>query len=148
MVYNIKDDNGNVTVEPNKINQYWQNYFENLLNSARENTDEGTEKIEAAEKGEQEEEEISREELEEALKKMTNDKILRCDGLPIELIKEEGNILYWEYCKKVWNEEIILQEWGRAIILPIYQEKGGSKKRGNYKDIFRISHVAKLYKNS
>lgn len=36
MVYNVKNEEGNVIADPNKINEKWQSCFKNLLNAGVE----------------------------------------------------------------------------------------------------------------
>ncbi|XP_076065285.1 uncharacterized protein LOC143039296 [Oratosquilla oratoria] len=123
MVHNIKDDKGNVIVEPNKINEKWQSYFKNLLNVGGEDIDEGIENEEDVKERQDQDDEITRNELQEAPKKMKNDKSPGCDALPIELIKEGSDALKEKILtilNKAWREETIPQSWGKTIILPVH----------------------------
>ncbi len=74
-VHNIKDEDGNVIVEGHKINERWQDYFKDLLNAGVEDVDE--EEVGEVEQGQ--EDLITMEEMERALKKMKRDKSPGCD---------------------------------------------------------------------
>ncbi len=86
MIHYIKDQEGNVIVKGYKINQRWQEYFWNFLNVNSEDVDE--EDWSGEEQENVRENLITREELEEALKGMKNDRSPGCDGIQTELIKE------------------------------------------------------------
>ncbi len=72
-VHNIKDEDGNVIVEGHKINERWQDYFKDLLNAGvdEEEVEQGQEDL------------ITMEEMERALKKMKRDKSPGCNEIQI-----------------------------------------------------------------
>ncbi len=96
-MHNIKDEDGNVIVEGHKINERWQDYFKDLLNAGVKDVDE-----EEVEQGQ--EDLITMEEMEKALKKMKRDKSPGCDEIQIELVRDWGDRL----------KESILQILNRA----------------------------------
>ncbi len=84
--YNIKDEEGNVITEQEKIQNRWLEYFGELLNAEEGDEEEDLEEEEM----EQDFEEIMVEEFDRALAKMKNGKTPGVDGTPIQLIKEGG----------------------------------------------------------
>ena len=96
MGYNIKDEEGNVIVDSYKINEKWQSYFKELLNAGREDIvedKETEEEVGEVDERQEQDNEITRDELEGTLKKMKNDEAPGCDALPTEPIKEGSTIL-------------------------------------------------------
>ena len=46
---------------------------------------------------------------------------------------------------KAWTEGCVPEDWGKAIIIPIFKGKGDSGHCDNYRGISLINHIAKLY---
>ena len=73
---------------------------------------------------------ITREEVQRALRALPNDKAPGIDETPIELWKssgEEGVTLLWKLCDNMWRCKEWPKDWCRGIFMPIY-------KKGNVKE--------------
>lgn len=143
---NIKNKEGETLVEAGEINNRWTEYFEELLNEREMEEIEGG--VLRRNEEMEEEDEITREELEEAIKKMKNDKAPGEDGIAVELIKEGGEVLrekVLELMNECWRRKEVPENWGKTILIPIYKQKGDSSECKNYRGISLINHMAKIY---
>ena len=144
LTYAVKDKNGELLVEPDKIAERWKEYFQELLN-VPDNIQEGA----GIDDGERDDntDEISTEEVKRELKRMKNGKATGEDDLPIEIIKAGGEDAVDWLCKLfncAYREEKTPKDWQRAVISPIYK-KGDKQDCNNYRGISLLSHVGKLY---
>ena len=58
---------------------------------------------------------------------MKNNKSLVCDRLPAKMFKNGGDaMLIWLHVifNKAWRQGRILDDWGKAVICPVYKSKG------------------------
>jgi len=118
----------------------WQEYFGELLNGGISVTP-----IPAWEdqRAEQEVKDISLDETLRAINRLKNWKAAGSDGIPAELIKYGGLELHktiYELCSRIWNEEIIPEEWNKAIVIPIHK-KGDKMNCKNYRGISLLNTV-------
>ena len=95
---NIKDKNGNSLFDQHTINKRWNEYFEELLNIAENETTQIEEHPVTVEQLEP----ISMEEILKALKKTKNNKSPGSDLIPIEVIKAAGQPML-EFLHKILN---------------------------------------------
>ena len=142
--YNIKDKEGNVLTEQEDIDNRWREYFDELLNAGDEQECQETDDLE-----EEENDEITREEFEWALKECKNSKTPGIDEIPIELIKE-GGILVQQNILKLLNRfylegVVVPEEWCKTLVIPIFKGKGDTGSCQNYRGISLIPHITKLY---
>ena len=89
---------------------------------------------------------ITREEVQTALRALPNDKAPGIDETPIELWKssgEEGVTLLWKLCDKIWRCKEWPNDWCRGIFMPIYK-KGNVKECSNYRTINLMVHARKV----
>ena len=89
---------------------------------------------------------ITREEVQTALRAIPNDKAPGIDETPIELWKssgEEGVTLLWKLCDKIWRCKERPKDWCRGIVMPIYK-KGNVKECSNYRTINLMVHASKV----
>lgn len=80
---------------------------------------------------EKQEEEIEEEEIKKAVKKMKMKKAAGIDGIPMEAWKYAGEIIWKKLVKllgQIWKEGIILSEWKKGIIVPLYKREGRGGK--------------------
>ena len=142
----FKNERGELTSDPEEINETWTNHFQQLLNVQHEHREEQEE--EDQEEYQMDEElDISYDEMETAFRDMVNGKAPGPDELPIELLKEapqniKNSIL--EILNTTWNEGRMPEEWGKSIICPIHK-KGDRNMCGNYRGISLMPHICKLY---
>ena len=90
---------------------------------------------------------ITNEELEGALKSMKKGKAVGDDGLPIEIIAEEGEEEMQHLLRVIqiaYRTENVSEEWQKGVINPIYK-KGEKTECENHQGITLLSHCGKLY---
>ena len=139
----IKDESGIVLRRQDQILRRWKVYFEGLLNE--ENPREWKEDGEINEGMVRE---ISRNEVEEALRKIKAGKAVGADQIPGEVWKslgKEGTDALWDLMKKIWQQEAIPEEWKKSTLVPIYKGKGDIQDCGNYRGIKLMSHTMKVW---
>lgn len=138
----IKNRGGELLVEQEEINAAWGEYFSDLYNQNVIPIPEEPEIL----MEQNAEDPITREEVDDAIRKMKRGKSPGCDGLPAEIFKEGEDIKewLWRVYSSAWNEEKIPEEWGQAIICPIHK-KGDKTECHNYRGISLLSHAGKIY---
>ncbi len=144
--YAIMNKTGELLTKPQEIEERWREYFQELLNVEDVEVDEERNLDIQEEQGENPNE-ISIEEVKEALKKMRSGKAPGDDELPIELFKAAGEecVEWMRYIfSNAWKEEKVPHDWHKAIVCPIYK-KGSKTDCANYRGISLLSHVGKLY---
>ena len=145
--HSIKDKEGSLLTDPSHISRRWREYFEELLNVA-ENMN--MMDVENEVENEQEAEpmqEITTEEVKEAVKRMKNGKAPGDDRLPADIIKklgEEEMIWLTRLINLAWSSCTVPEDWGRAVICPIHK-KGDKADCNNYRGISLLSHISKIY---
>ena len=139
----IKDEQGVVLWEHDKIIERWKGYYGNLLNEENPRTVFGdgvpNEGLTPA---------INRKEVEVALKGMKLGKAMGPDGIPMEVWKslgEEGVDMLLDLLQKIFEQEKMPEEWRDSVIVPIFKEKGDIQDCGNYRGIKMISHTMKIW---
>ena len=146
-VYNIKDsDTEELLTMPADIDEAWKNYFSNLLNP----TDPNQERIEIHPPTENDVnlDVILEEEVERAVRVSKNGKAPGTDLICNELYKL-GTPLTTSWLTKIFDQAYksgkVPDEWGQAIICPIYKNKGDRLKCENYRGISLLNHATKVY---
>lgn len=142
-----KDIDGNLLADPDKIKERWREYFQNLLNPTPiANEDQQAEAFVIPQDN------ISIEpptldEVREAVKRQKSNKSPGIDGIAAELLKEGGPqllaTLHQLICS-IWEEEVIPDDWKKAIICPIYK-KGDKLTCKNYRGISLLSTSYKTF---
>ncbi|KAL4089543.1 hypothetical protein QTP88_024563 [Uroleucon formosanum] len=118
----IKNCHGVIFVIPKEKADRWKEYFTELLNadildnSTRRKNIHGAEPMVS---------EVTREEVNEAIKDLKNWKSPGSDEIPAVLIKYGGkemqNLLF-RICQKIWKDESMPKSWNKAIVVPIYKK--------------------------
>ena len=145
----VKDVNGRV-VKGDAARKRWGEYFEGLLN-----VDDDREAIVVAVGGvevpvfdEENEREISKEEVERALKETKEGKAAGIDEVTAEMLKK-GGVSAVEWLVRLFNICFYLSmvpvEWVCAIIVPLFKGKGSMFECCNYRGISLLSVVGKVY---
>ena len=156
----IKDEQGVVLWEHDKIIERWKGYFGKLLNEENPRTVFGEgltpainrKEVEVAVFGEGLTPAINRKEVEVALKGMKLGKAMGPDGIPVEVWKslgEEGVDMLLDLLQKIFEQEKMPEEWRDSVIVPIFKEKGDIQDCGNYRGIkMIITHHEDLGKSN
>ena len=121
-------------------------YFSELLGNLNEEQDQDHGEEEGLLEEDVEENNITREEVQIALKEMKNGKSPGYDEIPVELPSGSEQMVDWlhQIFSQAWTEGSVPEEWRKAIICPIYkkEDKNDCKKcRG----ISLLSHTGKVY---
>ena len=91
---------------------------------------------------------ITEEEVNAALRSTKNRKAAGVCGIPHELLKYGGEEMVRELTtlfNLIVEEKIVPEEWKRAIIVPIFKNKGSKLDCGNYRSISLISVPSKVF---
>ncbi|GFR73286.1 RNA-directed DNA polymerase from mobile element jockey-like [Elysia marginata] len=127
----IKDQQGEVLTDGEKIKERWREYYTTLLN--KENQRDELEDIPPVEGPI---EELTRKEIIDAIKAMKKGKAARCSGVSTDMIKvleESGVDIMVDIIETVWEEEEMPEDWKQSEIVPIYKQKGDPLDCGNIK---------------
>lgn len=144
---NIKDEAGNILTEEERIMTRWKEYFRKLLNGEDTQTIKNENKDKNIQQEETFNEEITKQEIEEALKTLKYGKAPGHDKITTEMIKKMGGkgiTMLTKLFNKIWRKEEIPRDWEIGIIIPIYK-KGDNKECKNYRGITLLSTVLKLF---
>ena len=98
--------------------------------------------------GEENEREITREEVKRALHEMKGGKAPGLDGVRVEMLRE-GGLTVLEWLVRVFNVCFMLPvvpvDWVIACMVPLYKGKGDVHKCSNFRGISLLSVVGKVY---
>jgi len=116
--------------------EIWKEYFDKLLNTEepRELIKKGNKEIREFEF---DIEELTIEDVKEAIRNLKNNEAAGTDGLHPDLIKYRGNKLLnriYELVRQIWKEERIPEEWKETIIVHIHK-RGDRDRCENYRGI-------------
>ena len=145
----VKDGNGRL-LKGSDARKRWAKYFEDLLNVVEEREAEivAVGGVEVPVMGEVNEREITREEVERALKDTKAGKAPGVDGVRAEMLKEGGETVV-KWLVRLFNVCFILSmvpvDWMCACIVPLYKGKGDVHECGNSRGISLLSVVGKVY---
>ena len=144
----IRNEDGVVVTNEKEKREVFTRYFDKLYN-LQTNPDEEILVDYEVESGELEEEgiSISQAEVEEGLKSLRGRKAPGVCGIPPELLKHGGLAMKRELTKLfnvIVNERIVPAEWKKAIIIPIFKNKGSKLDCSNHRGISLISVPSKL----
>lgn len=145
-IRNIRNEKGELQTKTEDILSTWKKHYTKTFKEDRnpENEYRGNqEQLERIEINE----EISLDEVSQALNKTKNGKAAGPDDLAPELLKKGGQIIInWlkNIYTQAWETETIPEEWEQNIIAPIYK-KGDTTDVGNYRTICLSSVALKIY---
>ncbi|KAL5184476.1 LINE-1 retrotransposable element ORF2 protein [Glycine soja] len=143
----VKDEEGKVLMHEKDIKERWKAYFHNLFNDGY-GYDSSSLDIREEDRNYKYYRRIQKQEVKEALKRMSNGKAVRPDNIPIEVWKTLGD-RGLEWLTKLFNEIMrskrMPEEWRRSTLVPIYKNKGDIQNCANYRGIKLLSHTMKLW---
>ena len=90
--------------------------------------------------------EVTREEVEVAVRKLKNGKAPGSDEIVAELVKNGGQVMVdwlWELLREVWRTKGVPQEWKNAILIPLHKKRS-RKDCNNYRGIALLSVPGKV----
>ncbi|RZB79100.1 DnaJ-like subfamily C member 7 isoform B [Glycine soja] len=143
----VKDEEGKVLVHEKDIKERWKVYFHNLFNDGY-GYDSSSLDTREEDRNYKYYRRIQKQEVKEALKRMSNGKAVGPDNIPIEVWKTLGDRGF-EWLTKLFNEIMrskrMPEEWRRSTLVPIYKNKGDIQNCANYRGIKLMSHTMKLW---
>jgi len=132
----IRNTKGELAMNSKEKAEIWKEYFDKLLNTEepRELIKKGNKEISEFEV---DVEELTIEDVKEAIRNLKNNETAGTDVIHLDLIKYGGNKLLnrmYELVRQIWEEERRPGEWKETIIIPIH--KIGDRDRcENYRGI-------------
>lgn len=141
----LRDDQGHMIIDSEKLTEEWKGHFRDLLNV----TQEEQHKEEIYITADMPVENPSLEETQKALNKLKNHKAPGADEIPAELLKYGGEALHrqiHQLITQIWSEERIPARWKESIIVPIHK-KGDKTKCENYRGISLLNTAYKTLSN-
>lgn len=151
VVKGVKDRQGNLLSEDGAVRKRWAEYFEQLLNVE----DERVARIVAVGNGwrmprlnEQNEVDVTKEEVERALSEVKSGKAPGLDGCMVECLKK-GGVVVVDWLVRLFNvcfdRGMVPLDWCSACVVPLYKGKGDRFECGNSRGISLLSVVGKVY---
>ncbi|KAL5131500.1 LINE-1 retrotransposable element ORF2 protein [Glycine soja] len=143
----VKDEEGKVLVHEKDIKERWKVYFHNLFNDGY-GYDSSSLDTREEDRNYKYYRRIQKQEVKEALKRMSNGKAVGPDNIPIEVWKTLGDRgLEWltELFNEIMRSKRMPEEWRRSTLVSIYKNKGDIQNCANYRGIKLMSHTMKLW---
>ena len=145
----VKDVNGRL-LRGNEARKRWAEYFEELLNvlEDREADIVAVGGVQVPVMGEENEREITIEEVKRALNETKGGKAPGMDGVRVEMLKE-GGVTVLEWLVRLFNIcfmlSIVPVDWVIACMVPLYKGKGDMYECSNFRGISLLRVVGKVY---
>ncbi|KAK3545194.1 hypothetical protein QTP70_001835 [Hemibagrus guttatus] len=140
----IKDRDGRVLTSEQSVQRRWKEYFEELMNVENERE----KRVEGVNSVEQKVDNIRKDEVRKALKRMKSGKAVGPDDIPVEVWKCLGEAAV-EFLANLFNRvlesERMPEEWRRSVLVPIFKNKGDVQSCSNYRGIKLMSHTMKVW---
>ena len=147
----VKNNQGEVVKDQDKILQIWKEYFHNLHNSNSIEQDEDSDtNIINSNVGDHDienEDEITRTELMSAIKKIKVGKAAGIDEIYPEMIIHQGleaNQILLKICQIAYKTKRVPKDWTISKIIPIHKS-GSTMQCENYRGISLLSVAGKVY---
>ena len=140
LMSSIMAADGSLITERRKITERCAEFYSELYNSTEVRPTSSDAKQEPVP-------EVLLEEVEHAMKQMSNNKAPGQDGIPIDVIKQGGPKIFKRIAQlftRCLNERKTPLDWNNAVIILLHK-KGDKKDINNYRPISLISHMSKLF---
>lgn len=130
----IKDRDGRVLTSVESVQRRWKEYFEGLMKEENERE----KRVEGVNSVEQKVDNIRKDEVRKALKRMISGKAIGLENNPVEAYKCLGEVAV-EFLTSLFNRvlesEKMPEEWRRSVLVPIFKNKGDVQNCSNYRGI-------------
>lgn len=139
---NIRDKKGNLILDEKEIANRWTKYLEELYKGPELEQLEN----EARDQIEIEEEKISREEFDRAIKELKGGKATGVDEIPAEILKLGGEELHnrlFELVVEMYDTGIIPKDFEKNIVVPI-PKKVGADNCKDFRTLCLTTHSSKI----
>ena len=140
----IMDESGQPLQKSEERLARWKRHFEKVLNV--QSVVEGNVVEELEDRSEVEITQVTREEVEQAVRKLQNCKAAGEDEIVAELLKNGGDAMIdWllEILQEVWKTKQVPSEWKKAVLVPLHKKKD-RKTCDNYRSISLLSVPGKV----
>src|SRR5664279_1505412 len=141
----IKDKDGVMLTDAEKVKTRWKHYFEDLYNDPNPVDERTLDQLEE-DTDEESTPSIMIEEVSRAIDRLKNRKAPGIDNITAEEIQAategSGLQIIYQLCKRVWDEETFPEEWRKAVIVPIYKKKD-KLDCNNYRGVSLLCHSSK-----
>ena len=143
-VNSIKDKNGDIIIEKNKILERWTEYCSELYNYQLN----GNEQVLTTDESTNDDKDntILKSEIEDAIKTMKKGKSPGVDNIPGELIQAGGEYMttaLHNICNKIWKNGKWPENWTKSLVITL-PKKGDLKVCNNYRTLSLICHPSKV----
>ena len=141
----VKDRQGKVVVDQNKVKDVWKDHFERLLNEEFD-WDRGS--LEEVREVSGPAEWISVQEVQAAITAMKVGKAAGPSGVVAEMLKASGEAgARWvtDLCNSIVTEEKIPDDWRKSWLISMYKGKGDAQDCGSYRGIKLLDQVMKVF---
>ncbi len=147
----IRRSDGVIVRRNEEIREVWKSHFEMVMNESMGGRAEVTTRgINIYKEQPQTQGRMERSEIIETIRKLKIGKAPGPDGITAEMLKYGGEVvvdwMIWIY-NIAWEQSKIPEDWGKAIIVPLYKGKGNREECNNYRDtsISLLSVPGKIY---
>ena len=138
----IRDRDGGIEIREEAVREVWRKYFEDLLNVENENEVEEELQVEGPI------DEISYEEVKDALQGMKNRKAAGPSGVTTDLFKFAGSTGIEELCN-IFNNVVHTgecpQQWSESLTVALYKGKGDPLECNKYRGLRLLEHGMKIF---
>ena len=141
----VKSKDGVILTEMKDVQNRWKETYEELYNKQNPINNVFAETIPQMANMDNEPE-LLKEEISSAIRKLSDGKAPGYDNITAEELKATGDTgveILQQLCNKIWKNEAFPDDWGKAIITPIYKKKD-KLDCGNYRGISLLSHAGKI----
>ena len=147
-VTHYKNKEGELIGEEEGIIKRWKEYFEELLNEEMgEDTQQQNTNNREKETSNEVVEDVTREEINNIVQVLKNNKSPGQNLISAENIKYGGEIIkekIYELIKDIWTRETLPKAWSTSIIIPLFK-KGDKTNCENYRGIALLDVVYKIF---
>ena len=140
----VKEIDGKVVTDKDKVKERWKNYFEKLLNEEFE-WDKAD--LSTADKVCGEADTITFSEVKSAIARTKSNKAAGPSGVVAEMLKASGDVgIQWvtDLCNKIVQEGKIPSDWRKSWMVKVYKGKGDALECGSYRGIKLLDHAMKV----
>ena len=137
----IKDKDGKLLTDVNKITERWTEYCTELYNYSPEV--DSTFLLTEVQYQDEGNNPVLREEVQKGIKALKNGKSPGIDNIPAELIKKGGHETeeqLTKICQKIWETKTWPEKWTQSVVIPI-PKKGRSQDCENHRTISGITQT-------
>ncbi|PIK46703.1 hypothetical protein BSL78_16441 [Apostichopus japonicus] len=142
-----KHNQGFHRTAPDEVMKCWEDHFNKHLNTEFPRDDDILKTIPEPVNRNTTRLPFTVEEVEEAVKKLINNKACGCDRISAEVLKEGGplmNQMLLKVINKAWSDREIPEDWSRGLVTPVYK-KGDKLDPANYRAITLLSIPGKVF---